>query len=68
MSVEPETERKGDSCASAITVTAGVDVGHSAQGNRPLNWMVTKGNAFFVFVPPVYTCVRPWAGCSQEKF
>ena len=37
VSVEPETERKGDSCASAITVTAGVDVGHSGQGNRPLN-------------------------------
>ena len=33
-SVEPETERKGDSCASAINVTAGVDVNHSGQGNK----------------------------------
>ena len=53
VSFEPETERKGDSCASAINVTAGVDVGHSGQGNRPLNWMVTDRNASFVFVPRV---------------
>ena len=55
MSVEPETERKGESCASAINVTAGVDVGHSGQGKerRPLNWMVTDRNASFVFVPHV---------------
>ena len=33
VSVEPGTERNGDSCASAINVTAGVDVGHSGQGN-----------------------------------
>ena len=34
MSVEAETEKKGDSCASAISVTAGVDVSHSGQGNE----------------------------------
>ena len=34
VSVEPETERKGDSCASARNVTAGVDVSHSGQGNE----------------------------------
>ena len=28
------TERKGDSCASARNVTAGVDVSHSGQGNE----------------------------------
>ena len=33
-SVEPETERYGDICASAIDVSAGVDVGHSVQGNE----------------------------------
>ena len=33
-SVEPETERQGDSCVSAINVTAGVDVGRSGQGNK----------------------------------
>ena len=49
VNVEPETERKGDSCASARNVTAGVDVGHSGQGN----WMVTDGNASFVLVPRV---------------
>ena len=42
-SVEPETERKGDSCASARNVTAGVDVSHSGQGN--------DGNASVVLVP-----------------
>ena len=34
VSVEAETERKGDSCASAISVTAGVDVSQSGQGNE----------------------------------
>ena len=34
VSVEPETEWKGDSCVNAITVTAGVDVSHSGQGNE----------------------------------
>ena len=55
VSVEPETERKGDSCASAINVTAGVDVGHSGQGNEAsdLNWMVRDRNASFVFIPHV---------------
>ena len=37
--VKPETKMQGDtdtsdSCASAINVTAGVDVGHSGQGNE----------------------------------
>ena len=31
VSVEPETERKGDNCASAVNVTAGVDVSRSGQ-------------------------------------
>ena len=48
VSVEPETERKGDSCASAINVTAGVDVGHSGQGNQ-----ASELDGSFVFVPPV---------------
>ena len=34
VNVEPETERKGDSCASARNVTAGVNVSHSGQGNK----------------------------------
>ena len=44
-----------DSCASAINVTAGVDVGHSGQGNEAsdLNWMVRDRNASFVFIPHV---------------
>ena len=33
-SVEPETKRQSDSCASAINISAGVDVGHSVQGNE----------------------------------
>ena len=34
--VKPETKMQGDtdSCASTINVTAGVDVGHSGQGNE----------------------------------
>ena len=43
VNIEPETERKGDSCASARNVTAGVDVSHSGQGN--------DGNASVVLVP-----------------
>ena len=43
----------GDSCASAIDVSAGVDVGHSViqvKEAKPLNWMMTDRNASFVFV------------------
>ena len=36
-SFEPETEKQGDNCASAISVTAGVDVGHSCQGKETLS-------------------------------
>jgi len=52
-SVEPETERQGDSCASAIDVSAGVDVTIQVKEAKPLNWMMTERNASFVFVPRV---------------
>ena len=53
MSVEPETERKGDSCASAINVTAGVDVSRSGQGNEASELDGDRRKCVFVFVPHV---------------
>ena len=53
VSVEAETERKGDSCASTIKVTAGVDVSHSGQGNEASELDGDKGECVFCFVPCV---------------
>ena len=53
VSVEPETERKGDSCASAINVTAGVDVSRSGQGNEASELDGDRRECVFVFVPHV---------------
>ena len=53
VSVDPETERKGDSCASAINVTAGVDVGHSGQGKEASELDGDRRKCVFVFVPHV---------------
>ena len=52
ISVEPETERQGDSCASAINVTAGVDVSHSGRGKESPE-LDGDRNVSFVFVPRV---------------
>ena len=69
VSVEPETERQGDSCASAINVTAGVDVGHSGHGNEASELDGDKGEYVFCFCSPCVTCVRQqWLGHGQEKF
>ena len=69
VSVEPETERTADSCASAISVTGGVDVGHSGQGNEASELDGDRQECVFCFCSPCVTYVRQqWAGCSQEKF
>ena len=69
VSVEPETERQGDSFASAINVTAGVDVGHSGHGNEASELDGDKGEYVFCFCSPCVTCVRQqWLGHGQEKF
>ena len=69
VSVEPETERKGDSCASAITVTGGVDVIHSGQGNKAPELDGDRRECVFVFVPPCVTCVRQqWLGHGQDVY
>ena len=57
VSFEPETERKGDSCASAISVTAGVDVGHSGQGNEASELDGDRRECIFCFCSPCVTCV-----------
>ena len=52
-SVEPETERQGDSCDSgAINVTAGVDVGHSGQGNEASELDGDRQECVFCFCSP----------------
>ena len=52
-SVEPETERQGNSCdSSAINVTAGVGVSHSGQENEASD-LDDDRNASIVFVPHV---------------
>ena len=50
--VEPETERQGDSCASAINVTAGVDVSHSGQGNEASKLDGDRQECIFCFCSP----------------
>ena len=67
VNVEPETERKGDSCASARNVTAGVDVSHSSQGNKASELDGDRRECVFCFVPPYETCVRQqWLGHGQD--
>ena len=54
MSVEPETERQGDSCdGGAISVTAGVDASRSGQGNEASELDGDRRECVFVFVPHV---------------
>ena len=67
VSVEPETKRKGDSCASAINVTAGVDVGHSGQGKKASELDGDRWEYIFCFCSPCVTCVRKqWLGHGQD--
>ena len=47
--VEPETERQGDSCASAIDVSAGVHLGHSGQGNKACELDGDRQECIFCF-------------------
>ena len=47
--VEPRTIKQGDSCASAINVSAGVDVGHSGQGNKASELDGERGMRLFFF-------------------
>ena len=62
--VEPETERQGDSCASAIDVSAGVDVSHSGQGSETSE--LNDDRAMRLFCSPCVTCVRQqWLGHGQ---
>ena len=56
VSVQPETERQGDSCANAINVTASVDVGHSGQGNKASKQDGDRREC--VFCSSCVTCVR----------
>ena len=67
VSVEAETERKGDSCASAINVTAGVDVSHSGQGNEATELDGDRRECVFCFCSPCETCVRQqWLGHGHD--
>ena len=67
VSVEPETERKGDSCASARNVTAGVDVSHSGQGNEASELDDDREECIFRFCSPCVTCVRQqWLGHGHD--
>ena len=67
VSVEPETERKGDSCASAINVTAGVDVSRSGQGNEASELDGDRWECIFCFCSLCVTCVRQqWLGHGQD--
>ena len=69
VSVEAETERKGDSCASAINVTAGVDVSHSGQGNEASELDGDRRECVFCFGSPCVTCVRQqWLGHGQDVY
>ena len=57
-SVEPETERQGDSCDSgAVNVTAGVGVSHSGQGNEASVLDGDRQECVFCFCSPCGTCV-----------
>ena len=67
VSVKPETERKGDSCAHAINVTAGVDVSHSGQGNEASELDGDRWECIFCFCSLCVTCVRQqWLGHGQD--
>ena len=68
MSVEPETERKGDSCVNAINVTAaGVDVSQSGQGNEASELDGDRRECIFCFCSPCETCVRQqWLGHGHD--
>ena len=69
VNVEPETERKGDSCASARNVTAGVDVSHSGQGNEASELDGDRRECVFCFGSPCVTCVRQqWLGHGQDVY
>ena len=69
VSAEPETERKGDSCTSAISVTAGVDVSHSGQGNEASELDDDREECVFCFCCPCVTCVRQqWLGYGQDVY
>ena len=64
--VEPETERKGDSCASARNVTAGVDVSHSSQGNEATELDGDRQECVFCFVPRVKPVLGS-SGCVKGR-
>ena len=67
VSVEPETERQGESCASAINTSAGVDVGHSGQGKEASELDGDREECVFCFCSPCVTCVRQkWLGKGQD--
>ena len=69
VNVEPETERKGDSCASARNVTAGVDVNHSGQENEASELDGDRRECVFCFGSPCVTCVRQqWLGHGQDVY
>ena len=62
-----ETERQGDSCASAIDVSAGVDVGHSGQGSETSKLDDDRQECVFCFCFLCVTCVRQqWLGHGQD--
>ena len=50
---QTESERKGDSCA-----TAGVDVSHSSQGNEASELDGDRRECVFCFCSPCETCVK----------
>ena len=66
VNVEPETERKGDSCASARNVTAGVDVSHSSQGNEATELDGDRQECVFCFVPRVKPVLGS-SGCVKGR-
>ena len=49
-------ESESDSCASAINVTAGVDVGHSGQGNETSELNGSDRQECLLFLFPCVTC------------
>ena len=66
--VEPETERKGNSCASARNVTAGVVVSHSGQGNEASKLDGDRRvNASFVLFPVCNLAVIGSSGWAMGR-
>ena len=66
-SVEPETERQGDSHASAIDGSTGVDVGHSGRGSETSELDDDRQKCVFCFCSLCVTCVRQqWLGHGQD--